>query len=107
LPEDVKVLLFESVRELLFNAVKHAHALTVGVSLRRTEGEGIEIEVSDSGPGFDPAALRAGWVGGGFGLFSIRERLSLVGGRVEIDSTPGRGSRVRLIAPLARCSPAS
>jgi signal transduction histidine kinase len=108
LPEDVKVLLFESVRELLFNAVKHAHARTVGVRLRRTEGEGIEIDVSDSGPGFDPAALRqVGGVGGGFGLFSIRERLSLVGGRVEIDSTPGRGSRVRLIAPLTSSQPAS
>jgi len=107
LPEDVRVLLFESVRELLFNAVKHAHARTVQVSLRQVGSE-IQIRVSDSGPGFDPAALQqVGGIGGGFGLFSIRERLSLVGGRVEIDSTPGQGSRVTLIAPLTSSRPSS
>ena len=108
LPEDVRVLLFESLRELLFNAVKHAHARTVGVSVRRVDGDRLQITVSDSGPGFDPAALEQnGGIGGGFGLFSIRERLSFVGGRVEIDSTPGRGSRVMLIAPLSGAAPGS
>jgi signal transduction histidine kinase len=103
LPEDVRVLLFESVRELLFNAVKHAGARSVELGVRQAEGE-IQIRVGDSGPGFNPAALhQIGGVGGGFGLFSIRERLSLVGGRVEIDSAPGRGSQVRLIAPLTGC----
>jgi CheY-like chemotaxis protein len=100
--EDVKVLLFESVRELLFNAVKHARARAVGVSLRRVDGEMLQITVRDSGPGFDPAVLQQiGGIEGGFGLFSIRERLGLIGGRVEIDSSPGRGSRVSLVAPLS------
>jgi CheY-like chemotaxis protein len=50
--------------------------------------------------GFDPTALKmAGEDGGGFGLFSIRERLSLLGGRMDIDSAPGRGSRFILTAP--------
>jgi signal transduction histidine kinase/ActR/RegA family two-component response regulator len=100
--EDVTILLFESVRELLFNAVKHARAATAAVSLRLVEGEMLQITVGDSGPGFAPAALQqVGGIAGGFGLISIRERLSLFGGRMEIDSTPGGGSRVMLIAPLS------
>jgi PAS domain S-box-containing protein len=98
--DDVKVLLFESVRELLFNAVKHARASTVRLGLRQVDGGMLQVTVSDSGPGFDPAALRQVGEGGGLGLFSIRERLGLIGGRVEIDSTPGQGSRIRLVVPF-------
>jgi CheY-like chemotaxis protein len=62
------------------------------------------ITVEDRGIGFDPAELveraKAGHVG--WGLFSIRERLTLLGGRFDIDSTPGRGARFRLIAPRGR-----
>jgi PAS domain S-box-containing protein len=112
--EDVKVLLFESVRELLFNAVKHARVRTAAVNLRRVDGQMLQITVSDSGPGFDPAALaRVGSFdpaalapASGFGLFSIRERLSLIGGRFEIHSSPGNGSRFMLIAPLSRVAAA-
>ncbi|HEX9187147.1 MAG TPA: response regulator, partial [Vicinamibacteria bacterium] len=102
--EDVKVLLFESVRELLFNAVKHAQVSTVGVNLRLADGETLQITVSDSGSGFDKAALAQV---DGFGLFSIRERLSLIGGRFEIDSSPGHGSRFMLVAPTGRVSAAA
>jgi signal transduction histidine kinase/FixJ family two-component response regulator len=99
--EDVRVLLFESVRELLFNAVKHARVRSVTLSLRQIEGREVQITVSDTGPGFDPAGLkRPGEAGGGFGLFSIRERLDLIGGRMEIDSAPGRGSRFVLTGPV-------
>lgn len=101
LPEDVKTLLFESARELLFNIVKHAHVGSTSISVDQDAGKEIRIIVSDSGVGFDPAALKlAGENGGGFGLFSIRERLSLLGGRMDIDSAPGRGSRFILTAPL-------
>jgi PAS domain S-box-containing protein len=103
LPEDVRVLLFESVRELLFNAVKHAHVAAAYVAIRRTASARIQITVSDAGPGFDPSALKkAGETGGGFGLFGIRERLELVGGRLAIDSAPGKGSRITLMAPLGK-----
>jgi len=97
--EDVSILLFESVRELLFNVVKHAKVRSASVRLERVEGRMLKISVRDTGKGFDPHA--AEFSREGFGLFSIRERLSLVGGRLEIQSGPGRGSVLTLIAPLA------
>jgi PAS domain S-box-containing protein len=99
--KDVRTLLFESVRELLFNAVKHAHADSVTLELAVDADDQLCISVADQGVGFEPARLgersKAGQVG--WGLFSIRERLTLLGGRFEIDSAPGQGTRVRLVAP--------
>jgi len=100
--KDVRTLLFESVRELLFNTVKHAQTDRVSVEVALEGDNQLCITVSDDGIGFEPARLddrsSAGEVG--WGLFSIRERLTLLGGRVEIDSAPGKGTRVRLVAPL-------
>ena len=97
--EDMKVLLFQSVRELLFNALKHAGVKTAFVRLAASNDH-VEVTVSDDGVGFDreSVAPQPGKAEG-FGLFSIRERLELLGGRLEIDSAPGRGSRFRLLAP--------
>ena len=97
--EDVSVLLFESVRELLFNVVKHAKVRSASVHLERLEGQMLRISVRDQGVGFDPDSLK--FSREGFGLFSIRERLSLVGGHLEIDSSPGHGAHLTLVAPLA------
>ena len=98
--EDLTILLFQSVRELLFNVVKHAKVATARVEMARRDGQ-VEILVTDTGVGFDPAFLRVeGGVVGGFGLFSIRQRMELLGGRLEIESTPGQGSRFTLRAPL-------
>ncbi|MCE5326762.1 MAG: CHASE3 domain-containing protein [Planctomycetaceae bacterium] len=106
--EDVKVLLFEAVRELLFNAVKHSGTKSASVSLRRLNGDRIHITVCDEGQGFDPKAIKpVGALGQGFGLFSIRERLSLVGGQFEIDSAPGKGSRFSITAPMGSPAPAT
>jgi len=94
------VLLFQSVRELLFNAVKHAKVQKARVDVQRAD-EHVRIVVSDEGRGFDPARLAGRVVDkGGFGLFSIRERMGFLGGRLEIESAPGRGSRFTLVAPL-------
>jgi len=99
--KDVRTLLFESVRELLFNAVKHARAEQVFIELVLDADDQLSITVTDQGIGFEPAELeersKAGEVG--WGLFSIRERVTLLGGRVEIDSAPGKGTEVRLVAP--------
>src|SRR6185369_15133407 len=73
LPEAVQVLLFESVRELLFNTVKYAGIRSARVEVRATEGKELRLVVSDAGRGFDPAGLKpAGQEGSGFGLFTIR-----------------------------------
>jgi len=102
LNEATNILLFESVRELLLNTVKHSKTYSVKVSLRCTEGL-LHLVVSDEGIGFDPKNLpTVGDSGGGFGLFSITERLQLIGGRVEIDSSPGKGSRFVLHVPMTR-----
>jgi len=99
--KDVRTLLFESVRELLFNAVKHARVDRVAVDLALNPDDTLAIVVADKGIGFEPARLidrvKAGDVG--WGLFSIRERLTLLGGRFDIESAPGRGTTFRLIAP--------
>ena len=98
--EDVRVLLFHAVHELLMNVIKHANASRAVVAVRRRE-EQVEIRVEDDGIGFDMENM-AGRVGqdGGFGLFSIRERLHVIGGTLEMNSSPGAGSRATLRAPL-------
>jgi signal transduction histidine kinase/ActR/RegA family two-component response regulator len=96
---EVAVLLFQSTRELLFNVVKHAGVSSARLQLAE-HGGFLRITIADEGCGFDPGRLRAeGGTVGGLGLFNIAERLDLLGGRMEIDSAPGRGSRFVLVAP--------
>jgi PAS domain S-box-containing protein len=105
LRQDVKVLLFESLRELLFNAVKYAGIACARVNLEPWGQSGVRIAVSDDGAGFDPGQLNpTAGIGGGFGLFSIRERIGLIGGSLEIDSAPGKGSRFILTVEHGRVS---
>ncbi len=100
-PEEVVVLLFQSIRELLFNVVKHAAVKTARVEVIQLDGR-IHVSVFDKGLGFDPGQLRAeGGSSGGFGLFSISERLSFLGGKMEINSTPGQGSSFNLVIPCS------
>ena len=101
LSEQLKILLFESVRELLFNVVKHARTGSAEVSLRRVDDH-LQVAVSDQGAGFDPNAMpAAGEDGRGLGLFAIRERLGFMGGTLQIQSAPGQGSRLILSVPVA------
>ena len=98
--EEVRVLLFQAARELLFNVVKHAGVKNARARLSRPEGGPVRLEIRDRGVGFDPERLRSAEVAAsGFGLFSIRGRLELLGGRLEIVSTPGRGSCFTLLVP--------
>ena len=98
---DVRILLFESVRELLFNAVKHAHVDRVDINLEVGPDETIHIHVSDEGVGFDPAVTlyHKNQQQVGLGLFSIQERLALFGGHLDIQSAPGKGARFSLTLP--------
>jgi signal transduction histidine kinase len=81
-------------REALSNVSRHAGAATCRVSLYRSEDGGV-LEVDDDGRGFDPATA----TGTGQGLRNLRERAEGLGGRAEIDSTPGQGTRVRVTIP--------
>lgn len=98
---EVAVVLFRTVRELLFNIVKHAGMKSAKLRLSRTKDGKAEIEVSDEGVGFDPEEVRAheGAIGG-FGLFNVRERLEMLGGGIATESSPGCGSRITLWVPL-------
>ena len=98
---DLRTLFFGSVRELLFNVVKHAHVDRVTVDPALGPNDTLCITVTDEGLGFDPMELdeRAKVSQVGWGLFTIRERLTLLGGRLDIESAAGRGTTFRLIAP--------
>ena len=100
LPEDVAGLLYQAVRELLFNVVKHAQVPAADVTLAQV-GAAVQVTVADAGIGFEPSRLSLR----GFGLLNIRERLELLGGRLDIASTPGQGSQFTLWAPLQPAGP--
>ncbi len=96
LSDDVRVLLFRAVRELLVNVSKHAQADSITISVAR-EASDIRVVVEDDGIGFDISKAK---VGEGFGIFNIRERLELLGGSVDMKSEPGRGTQVILKTSL-------
>ena len=96
---DRRVLLFRTVRELLFNAVKHAGVRRATVRLQQQDGA-YRIEVIDEGPGFDTEAIMAAESGhDGRGLLHARQRVRLIGGRMEVESAPGRGTRALIVVP--------
>ncbi|MFH1740844.1 MAG: ATP-binding protein, partial [bacterium] len=98
--EDVRYFLFRAARELLLNVIKHARATAVRVSIKRTNGD-IRIQISDDGVGFEWSDQRVyASERGAFGLFSIRQRVSQIGGSLQIQSEPGAGTRVTIVAPL-------
>ncbi len=106
LPEDQAVLVFQSVRELLINAAKHAISKHARVLAEERTGC-LRIVVDDQGVGFDLLAMatqQPSPMSSKFGLFSIRERMNALGGRFELQSSQGEGTRATLILPLSRGS---
>jgi PAS domain S-box-containing protein len=100
LDDDIRIVLFQATRELLVNVAKHAQARTARVSIERVDSS-VHINVEDDGIGFDMAATEARMGGnGGFGLFSIRERLKYLGGSLECNSQAGQGTRISITAPV-------
>jgi CheY-like chemotaxis protein len=105
LSDDQAVLMFQSVRELLLNVVRHAHTDKATVTINIDADRELWISVEDNGIGFDPAALsRSGDPHTKFGLLSIRERMELLGGACEISSSPGIGTLAVLRLPLYQSS---
>jgi signal transduction histidine kinase len=86
-------MLFRALRELLINVARHARSGKAQVRIAR-DGAVAEIAVEDEGVGFDPAEIQ------GFGLRNLHDRLEHLGGEVAVDSAPGRGTRVRVRAPI-------
>jgi PAS domain S-box-containing protein len=95
LPLECKQALYRISQEGLHNVVKHAHAHSVRVTLARSEGD-VELEIADDGRGFDPDAEYPGHLG----LTSMRERARDIGGELTILVRPGRGTILRVRAPL-------
>jgi signal transduction histidine kinase len=98
----MRMLLFQSIRELLFNVVKHAGVLQAKVTLEQVNGRQC-ITVSDDGKGFDTAAVMSN-PQAAHGLLIIRNRLSLLGCHMELTSTPGEGTRIVIELPTERNS---
>lgn len=97
--EEVRYTLLRSIRELLFNVVKHAGVNKAWVKLYR-EGNRVKVVVEDKGRGFDPEERRPESLDKGFGLFSIDERMDFMDGNLQIESTLGEGTRMILTVPL-------
>ena len=99
LDRDLRVLLFRTARELLLNVVKHAQAKHVTISIGRADNQ-IRLNVVDDGIGFNIADLAGEQEKkNGFGLFSIRERLGHLGGRLDLISRPGSGTQAAVVIP--------
>ena len=99
LDDDIRVLLYQTVRELLLNVVKHAQAKKVRVSFKGNSGH-VKISVEDDGIGFDPSKISSR-VGKpeGFGLFRIVERLHYLGGEIQFESKPHHGTKISMVVP--------
>src|SRR5215475_4121576 len=99
LTSDKALMLYQAVRELLMNIVKHAGVNRARVVLE-AESDSVVITVQDHGRGFDPSALPPAIPGHHFGLESVRERITAIGGTFVIDSIVGKGSSIALTLPL-------
>lgn len=93
-PAAERARLYDCLRELVINAGKHADATTVAMRAIEAPGHTLALEVADDGRGFEPGTPRTG-----FGLMSIERRLRRLGGTLHIDSSPGQGTRARLVVP--------
>jgi len=102
--ESLRILLFQATRELMFNLVKHSRATRASISISKEEAF-VRIEIKDNGVGFEATKKNTGIKKGGFGLFSIRERLKHQGGQLEVQSDPETGSCVTIISPMTITEP--
>jgi signal transduction histidine kinase len=96
LPAELEATIYRLVQEATNNAIKHADPGRISVTVSRNEAS-VEVIVADDGRGFDPAATERS-----FGLVGMEERVTLAGGKLEIESAPGRGTEVRAELPITQ-----
>jgi signal transduction histidine kinase len=99
LPAGLETVAFRLVQEALTNVLRHAEASKVSVSVAAA-GRELRVRIEDNGRGFDPRRPRSADRTGGFGLLGMQERVELVGGRWEVESTPGVGTVVSAVLPI-------
>jgi PAS domain S-box-containing protein len=103
--DDIRVLLYQTIRELFVNIVKHAEAKNAGLTIKRGDHT-ISLCVEDDGRGFDESAIPFRMQKeGGFGLFRIQERFNYLGGEIRIKSKPDQGTKVFLKLPFKTNDP--
>ena len=98
---ELRAFLFEATREILLNTLKHSGVREAHVTMLRTKEDECRIIVEDKGKGFDPGGVKPG-PSGGFGMFSIQQRLMYLGGAMQIESSPGKGTRTTLTVAIGQ-----
>ena len=100
LDDDMKIIIYRIIKEILHNSIKHAQADCINIIIDNTNKH-LRVDVSDNGVGFDAGSLSEGhYTGDGFGLFDIKEKINHLSGRLTIHSPPGSGTRIGLSVPL-------
>lgn len=100
LPAEIRYSLYQAVRELLLNVVKHAGTDKATLSIR-SDTDKLIITIEDQGTGFDLGEARSITAGsGGYGLYNVEQRIKMIGGTFDVESLPGRGTSVTVILPL-------
>ncbi len=97
---EIRTTIFQVVRELLLNVIKHANSLNATINMLRDENN-LSIEIIDHGRGFDPTVNNPRKHGtGGFGLFNVQKKVEYLGGQLNVDTERDKGTRVTLRVPL-------
>jgi signal transduction histidine kinase len=101
LDTEAQGVVFAIIEEAVNNAKKHAQAMHIWVRLA-VQGDVLIVQVADDGRGFDVEAVEGDYASrGSLGMINLKERAGLVGGTINIDSTPGQGTRITLLVPIA------
>jgi signal transduction histidine kinase len=99
LPAPIETALYRIVQEALTNAAKHSHARNVRIQLRRSDDH-VRCTIRDDGTGFDADSVLASKANGALGLLGMQERLSAIGGTLNIQSSPSQGTSLLIHLPL-------
>ena len=97
LPTEIEVALFRMAQEVMNNIARHAEAESVLIQMEQS-GRELRIEIEDDGKGFAPGTAPTDRPH--YGLLGLQERADLLGGKLTVDSAPGRGTRIEIVVPL-------